>query len=158
MPPLYRHHGRGQVLGASPLSIPWGFLPPQTAFAASGVSRRTRIGIRRFDRPLTMPAGVVLLLTVLTQTFLPMGFITHGSSVRRRAGQWLTHQQEGFQKYFMPVLTHIYDEAARFSDPPGPLCTNLHNFLFIYIHFYARMTVWHIAFASERLCAKYACI
>ena len=43
------------------------------------------------------------------------------------------------------------------ATPRPPLCTNLHNFLFIFIHFYARMTVWHIAFASERICAKYAC-
>ena len=132
MASLYSHHVRGQVLGSSPLSIPWGVLPhPKLPLQPAGFPEGRELVFARFDRPLTMPAGVVLPLTVLTQTFLPMGFITHGSSVRRRAGQWLTHQQKGFQKNFVPVLTHIYDEAARFSDPPARLAASQ---ILIYSH------------------------
>ena len=106
------------ITPAYPLSVS---SPPQTAFAASEVSRRTKLIFSIVDCALAMPTGVVLPLTGLSHAFLPVGFITHRDSVRRQAGQWLTQLRNVFQENFLPARTHLYGGAESFSDPRPPV-------------------------------------
>ena len=116
------------VGGSSPLPIPWGFLPhPKLPLQPAGFPEGRELVFARFDRPLTMPAGVVLPLTVLAQAFLPVRFITHRGSVRGWPGQWLTHSPGCFQENFVPARTHLYRRAERFFNPRPPSRTNSHT-------------------------------